>query len=687
MKPIFRSLSFQVALSAALLLIAAGLWYYDITHKYLAIFALGVATLGLLTALLWQIYRQLTRLLTSLQQLAAGQLNQPLVESSRNLGTASINAVYHKLQEAADFVEKLGETESTAALHSLGPNERLGKALLDIKGTLRSYREDEEKRHWSAQGLTFFADVLRGHSDNITEFGDLVVGHLVRYLQANQGGLFVKTEIEEKIYFELAACYAYEKKKHAEKRVAIGQGLVGQCALEKKIRLLTNVPDQYTTITSGLGEATPAVVVVVPLCWSGEVYGVIELASFTQLADYQLSFLEKVAESIASSLATIRTSVHMQELLQNSQQLTKEFQQLSLVANNTDNSVIIADKNGCIEFVNHGFGKLTGYQANEVLGKKPGHVLQGPDTDPETVKRIRRKLQRGEPFYEEILNYRKSGESYWISLTVNPIRNEQGEIEQYVSIQADVTNIKQQTLDYTYKLEAISRSNAIVEFDPRGTIVDANALFLDIAGYQKEELLGKEHTYLLPETEAGSPQTQMMWDNLKAGSFFSGEFKQRSKQGKELWLSGTFNPIFDLENNLRKIMMFAQFITHEKEKQNDLTGTVQAFAEAVQTFDMMPSGKLKKANALFLQRFGYRRREVSQLTLADLVEDGNHVPDIEAAFHYQNNFQLPFTLITKSGDKIACQCLFTGIRNLEGQLSKIVVIVLENHPKPSLANA
>ena len=176
--------------------------------------------------------------------------------------------------------------------------------------------------------------------------------------------------------------------------------------------------------------------------------------------------------------------------------MTKEFQQLSLVANNTDNSVIIADKDGHIEFVNQGFTKLTGYRADEVMGQKPGHVLQGPDTDPETVKRIGRRLREGKPFYEEILNYRKNGESYWISLTVNPIKNGEGEIEQFVSIQADVTQIKQQTLDYTYKLEAISRSNAIVEFDPQGTIVDANALFLDVAGYQREDLVQKEHTYL-----------------------------------------------------------------------------------------------------------------------------------------------------------------------------------------------
>ena len=285
----------------------------------------------------------------------------------------------------------------------------------------------------------------------------------------------------------------------------------------------------------------------------------------------------------------------------------------------------------------------------------------------------------GNSFYEEILNYRKSGESYWISLTINPIKDETGKTRQFISVQADVTQIKQQTLDYTYKLEAISRSNAIVEFSPEGTIADANDLFLDIAGYQREDLVGRAYAYLLPEEEVKSPQTQMMWDSLRGGNFFSGEFKQKSKQGKELWLSGTFNPIFDLGGTLRKVMMFAQFTTHEKEKQNDLAGIVQAFTETLPTFDMTPDGALKKANALFLDRFGYKRREISHLKLTDLLEANCQLPDVGPTLQQQNNVQLPLTLLTKSGEKVWCQCSFTGIKNLENVLSKVMVVALENY--------
>ena len=679
--PAHRTFWVATGLATTLLALAGGIWVSNISHKNLIALLLGAAGTGILLVRLWRTHQQSSQLVSALRQLARGEA--PLSEATEEgSGMYFVNMLHHRLREATDFIETVeGETPATAAFEYLRPDERLGKALLDLKSTLRIYREDEKKRHWSTQGIADFADILQGHSNNIEEFSDQVVRQLVKYVQVNQGGMFVKTEAEGKTWFELTACYAYDKKRHSQKRWAPGKGLVGQCALERKMILLNRVPDQYTTITSGLGEATPSCMIILPLCWNEEIYGVIELASFTELAGHQLDFLKKIAESIAASLATVQTNAHMQQLLQTSQQLAKESEQLSLVANNTDNSVVIANRQGQIEFVNQGFIRLTGYTADEVMGKKPGHVLQGPDTDPETVERIRQQLKGGNPFYEEILNYRKSGESYWISLVVNPIKNEAGEIEQYISIQADVTKIKRQTLDYTYKLAAISRSNAIVEFDPQGIILDANDLFLDIAGYEKEDLLRKDYQDLLPEADLESPQTQMMWDNLKAGTFFSGEFKQKSKAGEELWLSGTFNPIFDLENNLRRIMMFAQFTTYEKEKQNDLTHTVHAFAGAVQTFNMTPEGNLKKANALFLQRFGYQRREISRMKLADLLEADVQLPDIKAALQHQESLPYALTLVTKSGEKVLCQCSFAGIRSLEATLAKVVVVVLETTPK------
>ena len=217
--PVLRTFFIPVSVAVTLLL-AGGLGYYAIPQRTLVALSLGSVAVGILIVQLWLIHRRSAHLLASVRQLARGELDQPLAESPLNPGAASVNLLYHKLREAAEFVETLEETETTAELHFLRPDERLGQALREIKSTLRAYREEEEKRHWSAQGLTYFADILRGHSDDIAEFSDLVIRHLVSYLAVNQGGMFVKTEVEGKTWLELTACYAYEKKKHAEKRVA-----------------------------------------------------------------------------------------------------------------------------------------------------------------------------------------------------------------------------------------------------------------------------------------------------------------------------------------------------------------------------------------------------------------------------------------------------------------------------------
>ncbi|MEO0337496.1 MAG: PAS domain S-box protein, partial [Pseudomonadota bacterium] len=127
---------------------------------------------------------------------------------------------------------------------------------------------------------------------------------------------------------------------------------------------------------------------------------------------------------------------------------------LSLVANETDNSVIICDNLGQIEYVNPGFTKLTGYALDECKGKKPGHLLQGKHTDPETKERIREKLAKQEPFYDEIVNYNKQGESYWISLAINPVFDADGNLDKFISIQTNITETKNQQLDFNCKLEA-----------------------------------------------------------------------------------------------------------------------------------------------------------------------------------------------------------------------------------------
>lgn len=125
----------------------------------------------------------------------------------------------------------------------------------------------------------------------------------------------------------------------------------------------------------------------------------------------------------------------------------KEVEMLSLVAAETDNLVVITDAQERIEYINDGFSRLTGYTFEECVGRKPGSFLQGKETDPKTIARLRQSVQLKEPFYEEILNYTKDNKPYWVSMAINPVFDEDGNIKRFVSIQGDVTESKLKALE------------------------------------------------------------------------------------------------------------------------------------------------------------------------------------------------------------------------------------------------
>ena len=136
---------------------------------------------------------------------------------------------------------------------------------------------------------------------------------------------------------------------------------------------------------------------------------------------------------------------------------------------------------------------MTGYTLAEVINREPGSFLQGPDTNPDTIRHIRQNLAVQKPFYEEILNYSKTGQTYWISLAINPVLNAQGELEKFIAVQANATDTKKQSLDYSCKLEAIDKAYGVVEFDTLGNILCANQNFLDLTGYILGEVAQQHH--------------------------------------------------------------------------------------------------------------------------------------------------------------------------------------------------
>jgi transcriptional regulator with GAF, ATPase, and Fis domain len=194
-----------------------------------------------------------------------------------------------------------------------------------MRNNLLKIREMDEIRSWTTIGLAKISELLRNNYPSSTELYDAIVNFVVKYTRSNQGGLFLINEDPKNMVITLEACYAYERKKFLEKQVSIGEGLLGQCLLEKDIIYLTEVPENYTSITSGLGEVTPTAVILVPLKINETIVGVMELASLKPYKDHERELIQKFAESVASIISTARLNDRTKQLLEHAQQQTEEM--------------------------------------------------------------------------------------------------------------------------------------------------------------------------------------------------------------------------------------------------------------------------------------------------------------------------------------------------------------------------
>lgn len=313
--------------------------------------------------------------------------------------------------------------------------------------------------------------------------------------------------------------------------------------------------------------------------------------------------------------------------------LREESHLLSLVAHESDNSVIITDAQGKVQFVNRGFERMSGYTQAEMLGKKPGEVLQGALTDVSAKKRIRERLDAGQPFVEDILNYRKDGSYYWASLAINPVRNREGQIERFISIQSDVSHFKDISLAADAQRKALDFSMGVVEFTPTGQIIAANETFLRIMGYRAEELAGRHHSIFMPSEGLQGDTYRQFWERLGQGEFQSGQFERRGQGARVVWLQGCYSPIVDFTGKVIKVVKYALDITAQKQAIDAVSSGLNALArgDLSQTIDIDLQGEFATLRTAFndsmlnLQETVKTVREASDTiaTAASEIASGN----------------------------------------------------------------
>ncbi|MFP4090173.1 MAG: Cache 3/Cache 2 fusion domain-containing protein [Cyclobacteriaceae bacterium] len=242
----------------------------------------------------------------------------------------SLNQLVEGNNKVTAFANAIGKGEFETDFEALGQDDLLGNSLLQMRDELKQVAAEDKKRAWSSEGFSRFLNLLRNKQSDLKLMTNALLPELIKYLEANQGAIFIyQEESEDAGRLELSAMYAWNRTKTMEQHILIrgneAEGLLGQAFLEREPIYLTDVPENFVRITSGLGEANPGCILIQPLIYNEQVYGVMEIASFRPFDEHERAFVNRLSESIASSIASLKVNAQTMQLLQESKLKTEEI--------------------------------------------------------------------------------------------------------------------------------------------------------------------------------------------------------------------------------------------------------------------------------------------------------------------------------------------------------------------------
>ncbi len=398
----------------------------------------------------------------------------------------ALNTSIDELNKKNEFAKKIGNGELEADYQVLSENDELGQSLIEMRNSLKEARKEEEKRkvedekrRWVNEGLAKFADILRQDNDDLEKLSYKIISNLVQYLEANQGGLFLlNDEDQENIFYELKAAHAFNRKKYLEKQIKPGEGLVGTCAIEKQTIYMSDLPQDYIQITSGLGDANPDSLLLVPLKVEEEVLGVIEIASFNKFEQHHIEFVEKVAESIASTISSVRVNIRTSQLLEKSQQQAEEMSsqeeemrqnmeelkatqeeaarrenELSGILEAIDQFLIKSeiDLQGQLINANPLFLKTLGYEEEQIKEKSMKDFIASAYKD--TFEQAWQQVIQGKDQHHTFQCENSKGQNLWLIASLSPVKDKDGHINKIIFIALDHTDSENEKQQMRKKLE------------------------------------------------------------------------------------------------------------------------------------------------------------------------------------------------------------------------------------------
>lgn len=282
-------------------------------------------------------------------------------------------------------------------------------------------------------------------------------------------------------------------------------------------------------------------------------------------------------------------------------------------------AVIEFNLDGTIITANDNFLSALGYSLDEIQGQHHRMFCEPEFSKSQEYADFWRNLNEGKFQAGEYKRFGKGGEEIWINATYNPILNTEGEVFKVVKYATDVTEEKLRNANFEGQMNAIDKSQAVIEFNLDGTIIKANKNFLDTVGYSADEVVGKHHRIFCEDSLSSSPEYKQFWQKLNDGQFDSGEYKRIGKGGKEIWINASYNPIRDVSGEVYKVVKYATDLTKEKEAYNQLVST---FEEAANELLMSSEQLFNSASQMSKNAQGTMKESQSASAAAEEVSQG-----------------------------------------------------------------
>lgn len=366
-----------------------------------------------------------------------------------------------------------------------------------------------------------------------------------------------------------------------------------------------------------------------------------------------------------------------------------------LAAINKSTGAIEFTLDGKVAAVNDIFLNILGFTRHEAIG-----ALHSDFVEPEFIKsgeykKFWERLNQGESITGQFLRIGKNGKEVWLDATYNPILNVEGKPYKVVKYATDITEQKLKNADFEGQITAIGKSQGVIEVALDGTVLKVNQTYLDMLGYSEGELVGHNVTKVLDPVFASSEAYKTLWNKLVKGGSDIGQYKRIAKDGHEVWIQASYNPIYDLKGNPFKIVNYTMDITESKLLAADNAGQISGIhkTQGVIEFDM--SGKIISANENFLNLSGYSEAEIIGKNHSMFVDSAYRVShDYRAFWDALNHGEAQVgqvKRINKAGNSLWMQAIYNPILDMNGKPFKVVKYatdITEQHNNAQvLANA